>query len=74
MCDPDDILLVLPSDHIIKDLACFKNAANFALELAKLEYLVTFEVKPSHPETGYGYIQRGSPIADGIGYVIHDFE
>jgi mannose-1-phosphate guanylyltransferase len=53
----DDLLLVTPSDHVIENIESYKNAVNQAFEFASQGYLVTFGIKPSRPETGYGYIQ-----------------
>ncbi len=52
----DDVVLVVPSDHLIKDVDKFKNTVEKGEELAKMGYIVTFGVQPSYPETGYGYI------------------
>lgn len=54
---PTDILIVTPSDHIIEGEAEYANALNQAISIAKNNYLVTFGIKPSKPETGYGYIE-----------------
>lgn len=60
---PDDILLVTPSDHIITDEAAYAGALSRATALAKEGYLVTFGIKPTKPETGYGYIEcRGEEV------------
>ncbi|MCD8377492.1 MAG: mannose-1-phosphate guanylyltransferase/mannose-6-phosphate isomerase [Candidatus Gastranaerophilales bacterium] len=53
----DDTVLVVPSDHKIKDLKSFKKSVEQAEELAKEGYLVTFGVKPEYAETGFGYIK-----------------
>ncbi|MBK5214528.1 MAG: NTP transferase domain-containing protein [Flavobacteriaceae bacterium] len=53
----DDILMVTPSDHIINDEAIYKEAVNNAISKAELGNIVTFGIKPSKPETGYGYIE-----------------
>ena len=55
--DIDPILLVLPSDHIFSDIPAFHHAVNSGVESAQLGHLVTFGIVPTHPETGYGYIQ-----------------
>ncbi len=55
--DREDILLVLPADHVIADEAGFRRAAEEACSLARQGFLVTFGVVPSGPETGYGYIR-----------------
>ncbi len=53
----DDVVLVTPSDHIIKDEKSYFKAVEVARESAEDGYLVTFGINPSHPETGFGYIQ-----------------
>jgi len=55
---PDDILVVTPSDHIIKGADAYKEAIDKAIRLAKQDYLVTFGAVPTRPETGYGYIEH----------------
>jgi len=57
----DPVLLVLPADHVIKDIPAFQRAVRAALPAAEQGQLVTFGIVPTVPETGYGYIQRGSP-------------
>ena len=47
-----------PADHIIEDLKIYKKSVDRAVELAKEGNLVTFGIKPTKPETGYGYIQH----------------
>jgi mannose-1-phosphate guanylyltransferase len=54
---PDDIILVTPSDHIIKNIEEYQKCLKKAEEFAKKGYLVNFGIKPTHPATGYGYIQ-----------------
>lgn len=56
----DPLLLVLPSDHVIKDHDAFCTAIHFAREAAGNGDLVTFGIKPTGPETGYGYIRAAS--------------
>ncbi len=70
--DPEAITIVLPADHIIKDVDDFKktieNAAKFANES---KGLVTIGIKPTRPETGYGYIQiNDKPAASSIFNVV----
>ncbi|NYS60317.1 mannose-1-phosphate guanylyltransferase/mannose-6-phosphate isomerase [Vreelandella salicampi] len=55
---PDTLLLVLPSDHVIQDVAAFHQAIEQAAQAAQQGALVTFGITPSAPETGYGYIQH----------------
>jgi mannose-1-phosphate guanylyltransferase len=61
--DEDEIALVTPSDHVIRDQAAYEAAARIAEEAARGGSLVTFGLRPEYPETGYGYIEAGS--ADG---------
>jgi len=59
--DPDALMLVLPSDHVITDQKGFLAAVGIAAEAARAGSLVTFGMAPTKPETGYGYIRRGAP-------------
>jgi len=65
LLDPDDIILVCPSDHHIADDAAFRDAALAAAELAREDWLVCLGIAPDGPETGYGYIQRAEPLRHG---------
>ncbi|MDO8316827.1 MAG: mannose-1-phosphate guanylyltransferase [Flavobacterium sp.] len=56
--DPDDILIVTPSDHIIDDMQEYEAAINEGIDKASKGYIVTFGIVPAKPETGYGYIER----------------
>ncbi|MBY8610158.1 mannose-1-phosphate guanylyltransferase/mannose-6-phosphate isomerase [Burkholderia arboris] len=62
---PDALLLVLPSDHVILNEPAFIAAANEAKLIAADKHLVTFGVTPTEAHTGFGYIRRGTAIADG---------
>lgn len=53
----DEIILALPSDHLIKNDKSYQKAIEEALQYAEQDYLVTFGIKPTNPHTGYGYIQ-----------------
>ena len=55
--DSEDIVLVTPSDHLIKNEEEYKKVVNKAKELAQENYLVTFGIKPTEANTGYGYIE-----------------
>ncbi len=55
--DKDAILLVLTADHLIDDLNAFKIAVDQAINLSKQDKIVTFGIKPTLPETAYGYIE-----------------
>jgi mannose-1-phosphate guanylyltransferase len=62
----DQIMLVMPSDHVIADVAAFHAAIEAALPLVEDGWLVTFGIEPDAPETGYGYIRIGEEIAPGV--------
>ncbi|CAM5216441.1 mannose-1-phosphate guanylyltransferase OS=Castellaniella defragrans OX=75697 GN=HNR28_002302 PE=3 SV=1 [Castellaniella defragrans] len=59
----DPLLLVLPADHVILDTPAFQAAVLRAQALAQDGKLVTFGIVPTCAETGYGYIERGEPLA-----------
>jgi mannose-1-phosphate guanylyltransferase/mannose-6-phosphate isomerase len=61
----DPMLLVLPADHVIADVAAFQAAVRLAATAARDGQLVTFGVVPRGPETGYGYIRRGASLPAG---------
>jgi mannose-1-phosphate guanylyltransferase/mannose-6-phosphate isomerase len=67
----DSTMIVMPSDHAIKDTKAFQEKLRLALEAAKQDYLVTFGIKPNRPETAYGYIQSGNPLKGFRGDVFH---
>jgi len=55
--NPEDIILVTPSDHIITNEVAYAKAINEAVDLASEGFIVTFGIAPSKPEIGYGYIE-----------------
>ena len=61
-------MLVLPSDHLIKNERKFKQVVEVAIKQAEKGFLVTIGIKPTRPETGYGYLQMGEEIGqiDGV--------
>ncbi|MFZ5558115.1 MAG: mannose-1-phosphate guanylyltransferase/mannose-6-phosphate isomerase [Pseudomonadota bacterium] len=65
--DPEAAMLVLPADHHIPDAAALRAAVTSALPAAEAGMLVTFGVVPRWAETGYGYIERGTPLAEARG-------
>ncbi len=68
------LLLVLPADHVILQHEDYHRAVNQARLLAEEGKLVTFGIVPTHPETGYGYIQRGEASASDAGaYAVQSF-
>lgn len=64
--DPQALLLVSPSDHVIADAASFRAAIDAAQPLVEQGWLATFGITAGEPETGYGYIQRGDAIGPGV--------
>ena len=65
--DPDALMLVQPSDHVIASPADFHRAVMRGLAAAQEGRLVTFGIKPVRPDTGYGYIQSGESLMAGEG-------
>lgn len=65
--DPDAVILMLPSDHIVDDPGAFMKSIETASTAAEDGYLVTFGIEPSGPETGYGYILGGKELGDAPG-------
>ena len=61
----DPLLLVLPSDHVVRDAAAFRDAVRAAMPAAEAGALVTFGIVPDAPETGFGYIQADAGDAGG---------
>ena len=68
----DAVLLVLASDHVIKDTEQFHKVIEQANQLANEDKLVTFGIVPTHAETGFGYIKQGQKL-DEFGYVVDKF-
>ncbi len=58
----ESVVLVTPSDHLIRDVQAYHQASLKAAEFAKQGYLVTFGVEPEYPETGFGYIQAEGSV------------
>jgi mannose-1-phosphate guanylyltransferase / mannose-6-phosphate isomerase len=58
----DALMLLAASDHAIDDVASFHDAVRIAANAARAEFLVSIGVKPTRPETGYGYIDRGPEL------------
>jgi mannose-1-phosphate guanylyltransferase len=61
----DEVMLIMPSDHVIAEPAAFRSAVEAALPRAEEGWLVTFGISPERPETGYGYIRRGPALGAG---------
>lgn len=66
--DADTLLLAMPSDHVIADVAAFHAAIARGARLARQDWIVTFGITPDTPETGFGYIASGAALGqDGFG-------
>jgi len=63
--DPNALVLLLPADHLVTKPEAFHAAIERAAPIAR-ERIVTFGITPDRPATGYGYIKRGAPLADGV--------
>lgn len=61
----DALMLVLPSDHVVRDSDAFQRAVRIAAEAAREGFLMSFGIPPTAPETGYGYLRAGAEVADG---------
>jgi mannose-1-phosphate guanylyltransferase len=70
----DDLILVLPSDHLIAAPERFRDAVRLALPYADDGWIVTFGMKAERAETGYGYIERGPPLDEGIHHAVRFVE
>lgn len=62
----DELLLFLPSDHLICDPGAFLTAVDRARQIAEAGYIVTFGITPTRPETGFGYIKLGEQMGQGL--------
>jgi len=63
--DADDIVLIVPSDHLINNIDAFNKTIEEGKKLSELGYIVTFGITPSYPETGYGYIKISDKLETG---------
>ena len=66
MLPPDAPMLVMPSDQAVADVDAFGRAVEAALPVLEQGWLVAFGIHPEHPETGYGYVERGAEIIPGV--------
>lgn len=61
---PETILFLMAADHVIPDQDAFAAAVKTAMAAAQAGHIVTFGIQPTRPETGFGYIKTGAPLAD----------
>ncbi len=64
--DPEAVLVVLPADHFIADEPAFRAVIEQAVEAARGGDMVTVGIKPTRPETGYGYIELGEELGSSL--------
>ena len=64
--DPDGVILMLAADHHVKDVAGFTASARIAAQSAGRGWITTFGIRPTYPATGFGYIQPGAPLMEGV--------
>ncbi len=63
--DPEGVMVILPADHLIANEQAFLQALRTAHQVASdKDYLITFGIVPTYPETGYGYIEMGQEISE----------
>ncbi len=67
------VMVVMPADHLIRDMEAFGRTVKRAVALAEAGYLVTFGVVPTAPETGFGYIESGEQLDDCGGAMVRRF-
>lgn len=72
-CSRDEVIFISPSDHIINPLHKFVRHLKSAEKVARKGFIVTFGIKPSHPETGYGYIKTKGKKPVGGYYPVAEF-
>jgi mannose-1-phosphate guanylyltransferase len=69
--DPEATMMVLPSDHYIRNTDLFQLVMRVAVEVAQNGYLVTLGIRPTFAATGYGYIQRGASLPEKYAYPVY---
>ena len=70
---PDTLLVVMAADHLIQDIQAFKLSTEHALGLANQGHLVTYGIRPTSPETGFGYIEAGTALDERGGAKVERF-
>ena len=62
----DDIVTILPADHLIREKQKFAHSISCAAQLAEKNYIVTLGIRPAYPETGFGYIKTAETLENGF--------
>jgi mannose-1-phosphate guanylyltransferase/mannose-6-phosphate isomerase len=70
---PDSIMLILPADHLIENQEAFDAAISKAYDIAKENKLVTFGIKPTSAEMGFGYIKVAAPYQKTTAFTVAEF-
>jgi mannose-1-phosphate guanylyltransferase/mannose-6-phosphate isomerase len=71
--NPDQLVMVLAADHVVRDAPAFRQTVIAAASAAEQDYIVTFGIQPSLPATGYGYIEQGEAIAGSTALRVRRF-
>lgn len=69
--DPQAVMLILPSDHFIRNRDLFHLVMRVAVQVARKDYLVTLGITPTYPATAYGYIQRDDILPEKFDYPVY---
>jgi mannose-1-phosphate guanylyltransferase len=69
--DPEAVMLVLTSDHYIRNTDLFRLVMQAAVQVARKDYLVTLGITPAFPSTGYGYIQQEAALPERFDYPVY---
>lgn len=69
--DPEAVMIVLPSDHYIRNEDVFRLVMRTAVQVARQDYLVTLGITPTFPSTGYGYVQRDVALPEAFDYPVY---
>lgn len=62
--DPDALMFIMPSDHLVRKPGAFRIAVANAVPVAQQQHMVTFGIQPTAPSTAYGYIKRGATLPE----------
>ena len=69
--DPEAVMVVLTSDHFIRNTDLFRLVMQAAVKVARKNYLVTLGITPNFPATGYGYIQQDAALPEELDYPVY---
>jgi mannose-1-phosphate guanylyltransferase len=70
--DPEGVMIILPADHWVADVAAFRRTLKAAVNLVgRYDRLITIGIRPNYPETGYGYIVKGNSLGEKARGVYH---